>query len=112
VTEDDSIVPAHTADPGFLGAITLLPGSMSTGSYGWKGSKRITIEIDNPDGGDKEKIQVQLTFNATVIGSKSAKGEEEEEEEEKAVDVEHEHEAQAEAEKAVEPEEAKADEEA
>jgi hypothetical protein len=60
VTEGDST----TADPGFIGALTLLPASLSTGSYGWKGSKRITVEIENPEGGDKDKIQVQLTYVA------------------------------------------------
>jgi len=80
ITEDDSTTPSHTADPGFLGAITLLPSSFNTGSYGWKGNKRLTIEIDNPDGSGKEKVHVQLTINATVLGSKSAKSEDEEEE--------------------------------
>lgn len=63
----------------------------------------MTIEVDNPDTGEKEKLQVQLTyvlcrtcisdtcahmlfsFNATVLGSKGKVGDDEEakEEEEK-----------------------------
>ncbi|KAJ8481978.1 hypothetical protein ONZ45_g15121 [Pleurotus djamor] len=73
---DDDSVPATSADPGFLGAVTLVPSSFNTGSYGWKGSKRITVELQNPEGGeDGEKVQVMLTINATVLGSKNAKGE-------------------------------------
>ncbi|KAF9646828.1 hypothetical protein BDM02DRAFT_3118010 [Thelephora ganbajun] len=77
--------PAEPMDPGFLAALSLQPSSFSTGTYGWKGSKRVTIEVDNPDTGEKEKLQVQLSFNATVLGSKGKDGEGEEakEEEEK-----------------------------
>ncbi|KAH9001584.1 hypothetical protein EDB92DRAFT_1939394 [Lactarius akahatsu] len=64
--------PTSPADPGFLGALSLQPSTFSTGSYGWKGSKRLTIELVDPDGGEKEKVQVMLTINATVIGSKRA----------------------------------------
>ncbi|KAL0569132.1 hypothetical protein V5O48_012845 [Marasmius crinis-equi] len=73
---DDETVPAATADPGFLGAVTLVPSSFATGSYGWKGSKRIAVELENGDG--QEKVQVMLTINATVLGSKSAPGDDEE----------------------------------
>jgi len=61
-----------------LAALSLQPGSFSTGTYGWKGSKRVTIEVDNPDTGEKERLQVQLSFNATVLGSKG-KGEDDDE---------------------------------
>jgi len=76
----------ESPDPGFVVALSLEPSSFSTGTYGWKGSnKRITIEVNNPDTGEKEKLQVQLTFNATVMGSKGKdeEGEETKEEEEK-----------------------------
>lgn len=77
-------------------ALSLQPSSFNTGTYGWKGSKRVTIEVDNPDTGEKEKLQVQLryvlscplipnvcahvlsSFNATVLGSKGKVGEDEE----------------------------------
>lgn len=74
---DGESAPATSVDPGFIGTTTLLPSTFSTGSYGWKGSKRITIELPNPDGGDdsKEKVHVMLTINATVMGSKNAKEE-------------------------------------
>lgn len=65
------------ADPGFVGTTTLVPSVFSTGSYGWKGNKRLTIELPNPNGGDeKEKVHVMLTINATVMGSKDVVAEE------------------------------------
>jgi hypothetical protein len=80
-------------DPGSIGSLTLVPASFATGSYGWKGSKRVTIELPDPNSSDeKEKVQVMITFvtsfrvvrlrpwltpaaysiNATVVGSKAA----------------------------------------
>ncbi|TFK69653.1 hypothetical protein BDN72DRAFT_959431 [Pluteus cervinus] len=79
---------SHTApdgspnDPGFLANFALTASSFSTGSYGWKGNKRFTVEISNPEGGEKENVQVQLSINATVVGSKGAKEGEEETKEE------------------------------
>ncbi|KAI0781434.1 hypothetical protein BD413DRAFT_489554 [Trametes elegans] len=62
LSDDSSTVPAASADPGFVGTTALLPSTFSTGSYGWKGSKRITIELPSPDGGgEKEKVHVMLT---------------------------------------------------
>jgi len=84
-------------DTGFIENLTLLPSSFTTGSYGWNGSKHITVELQGGDGnseGGKEKVQVMLSYtsysyrlilvlfyltcffsfrgriNATVIGSK------------------------------------------
>ncbi|EKM56019.1 uncharacterized protein PHACADRAFT_257034 [Phanerochaete carnosa HHB-10118-sp] len=65
-------------DPGFIGQTSLAPTTFSTGSYGWKGTKRVTIELENNETGEMEKVQVMMTFNATVIGSKNAPGEDEE----------------------------------
>ncbi|KAF8061653.1 hypothetical protein FPV67DRAFT_1509787 [Lyophyllum atratum] len=79
---DTEAVQTATADPGFIGNLTLVPSTFSTGSYGWKGNKRITIELENSAGGEKQKVQVMLTINATVLGSKQAKAEEEGEDEE------------------------------
>jgi len=79
VEDSDEKAPAESTDPGFLAALSLRPSSFTTGTYGWKGSKRITIEIDNPDTGEKERLQVQLTFNASVLGSKGKGGDDEEE---------------------------------
>jgi len=83
--ESGEKVQGESPDPGFVAALSLEPSSFSTGTYGWKGSKRITIEVLNPDTGEKEKLQVQLSFNATVLGSKGKddEGEETKEEEEK-----------------------------
>ena len=57
----EAAVSVASADPGFIGTATLLPGTFSTGSYGWKGYKRFAVEIDGPDGG-KEKVHVMLTY--------------------------------------------------
>jgi hypothetical protein len=53
---------AADADPGSLGAVTLLASEFATGSYGWKGAKRFTIELENPEdpSGAKEKVHVML----------------------------------------------------
>jgi hypothetical protein len=59
--EDEKVnVPA---DDGFIGNLTLLPSSFTTGSYGWKGSKRIVVELQNGETGEdgREKVQVMLT---------------------------------------------------
>ncbi|KAG5651503.1 hypothetical protein H0H81_008397 [Sphagnurus paluster] len=70
---DTEAVSAATVDPGLIGNLTLVPSTFSTGSYGWKGSKRIVVELDNPETDVKEKLQVMLTINATVLGSKQTK---------------------------------------
>ncbi|KAF8842539.1 hypothetical protein BDN67DRAFT_965675 [Paxillus ammoniavirescens] len=72
---------AAPADPGFLGSTTLAPSSFSTGSFGWKGNKRMVIELPKGEGEEEgEKVHVMLTINATVIGSKNVRdgGEEQE----------------------------------
>ncbi|TFK46375.1 hypothetical protein OE88DRAFT_1638476, partial [Heliocybe sulcata] len=70
---DKDSEPATAADPGFLGSLTLTPSAFKPGSYGWKGTKRIQVEISNPEGGgEKETVHVQLQINATVVGSKDA----------------------------------------
>jgi len=76
---DENSVPAASKDPGFIGTTTLVASSFSTGSYGWKGSKRIVVELPDPEGGEgKEKVHVMLTINATVMGSKQMKEDEKE----------------------------------
>ncbi|KIK03794.1 hypothetical protein K443DRAFT_49317, partial [Laccaria amethystina LaAM-08-1] len=74
-TEDaDAVAPE---DVGLIGTLTLVPSTFSTGSYGWKGSKRITVELQGSETSEhgKEKVQVMLSINATVVGSKQAEGE-------------------------------------
>ncbi|KAG2040200.1 hypothetical protein BDR03DRAFT_949332 [Suillus americanus] len=64
----------ESTDPGFVEAIELVSSSFSTGSFGWKGSKRITVNLPKLEGEEEdEKVHVMLTINATVIGSKGAK---------------------------------------
>lgn len=59
------------ADVGFIGNLTLVPSSFSTGSYGWKGSKRITVELQASDeegeGGTKEKVVVMFTYVTLLV---------------------------------------------
>ena len=61
VIPDDETDNATSADPGFIGTTALVPAVFSTGSYGWKGNKRITIELENRETGEKEKVHVMLT---------------------------------------------------
>ncbi|KAJ7273008.1 hypothetical protein C8J57DRAFT_264071 [Mycena rebaudengoi] len=84
---DADTTPAAPMDPGHLGGLTLVPTSFSTGSYGWKGNSRLTIELLNPEGGEKEKVTVMLNINATVVGSKGA-GKDEGDEKEKDAEEE------------------------
>lgn len=60
---DEDTVPATSADPGYIGGVKCLPSLFSTGSYGWKGSKRLTIEVPNDTGGMEKvtKFQYQIT---------------------------------------------------
>ncbi|KAI6097920.1 hypothetical protein EV401DRAFT_2082393 [Pisolithus croceorrhizus] len=57
-----------------LSTTTLTPSSFTTGSFGWKGSKRIAVSLKAPrEGGEAEGDTVHIMVNATVIGSKDAK---------------------------------------
>jgi len=84
---DDESVPAASADPGFIGGVKCLPSQFSTGSYGWKGNRRVSIEVRN-EAGEMEKVSVQVTINATVVGSKNAPEETAHEEPQEKVDEE------------------------
>ena len=61
VIADDDTQNVAQVDSGFIGSTTLVPSSFNTGSYGWKGNKRITVELQNSESGEKEKVQVMLT---------------------------------------------------
>ena len=96
-------------DPGFLASTTLVPSTFSTGSFGWKGHKRMVVELPKAEGeGEGEKVHVTLTYvfhsdnatvvwiptsqcriNATVIGSKDVKEGEEHEGEKEGTAGEH-----------------------
>ncbi|KAI0700538.1 hypothetical protein C8T65DRAFT_657646 [Cerioporus squamosus] len=73
LSDDAETTTVASTDPGNIGHVALQPSTFATGSYGWKGNKRFTVEIENSEGGEKEKVHVILTINATVIGSKDAK---------------------------------------
>lgn len=62
VKEDDDGASSAPVDPGFLGAVVLQPCTFTTGSYGWKGSKRLAIDIVDPTSGEETKVQVMLTY--------------------------------------------------
>ncbi|KAG8900106.1 hypothetical protein FRB99_006253 [Tulasnella sp. 403] len=63
--------PGLSTDPGFVASIILAPSVFSSGSFGWKGSQRVVVELLNNEG-EKEKVTVNMSFNATVPGSKAA----------------------------------------
>ncbi|KAJ7591073.1 hypothetical protein C8J56DRAFT_1024763 [Mycena floridula] len=88
--EADGEEPSPHADSGFIGNLTLVASSFNTGSYGWKGTKRLKITLQG-EGGD-EVVDVQLQINATVLKSKQAdadpKDEESKEAAEEAADAE------------------------
>ncbi|KAI0293414.1 hypothetical protein BC826DRAFT_1105068 [Russula brevipes] len=65
---DDNNASEAPVDPRFLGAVALQPCTFTTGSYGWKGSKRLAVDIIDPKSGETKKVQVIV--NATVMGSK------------------------------------------
>jgi hypothetical protein len=60
--DDGSASPVPVDDTNLLGAVALRPCSFTTGSYGWKGSKRLAIDLVDPTGGEKKKVQVMLTY--------------------------------------------------
>jgi len=77
--------PNKAIDAGHLGSVTMLPSTFSTGSHGWKASKPMTIELTDPDTGKKTKVNVQVSINAVVKGSKEAAADAKNAEEESAV---------------------------
>ncbi|KAG8687582.1 hypothetical protein FRC11_006960 [Ceratobasidium sp. 423] len=66
-----------TSDDGFLASIAMQPTTFQTGSYGWKGSRRMTIPL--PGGAEGETVTVMININASVAGSKDAATEAEKE---------------------------------
>ncbi|CAE6525051.1 unnamed protein product [Rhizoctonia solani] len=72
----DETAPA-ASDDGFLASIAMQPTAFQTGSYGWKGSRRMTIPL--PGGAEGETVTVMININASVTGSKDAAAEAEKE---------------------------------
>jgi len=85
--EKGSSEPNKSIDPGHLASVTMLPSTFSTGSHGWKASKPVAIELTDPSTGKKTKVNVQISINAVVKGSKEAVTEAKNAEEENAVDA-------------------------
>ncbi|KAJ7853288.1 hypothetical protein B0H14DRAFT_3865836 [Mycena olivaceomarginata] len=75
VADADTMVAS--LDHGHLSDLPLVPTSFKTGSYGWKGNKRLTVELVDAEGGEVERVTVVLTINAIVVGSKAANEEKE-----------------------------------
>ncbi|KDN41935.1 hypothetical protein RSAG8_07152, partial [Rhizoctonia solani AG-8 WAC10335] len=73
---DPESAPA-TSDDGLLASIAMQPTTFQTGSYGWKGSRRMTIPL--PGGTEGETVTVMININASVVGSKDAAAEAEKE---------------------------------
>ncbi|KAG9012318.1 hypothetical protein FRB93_001740 [Tulasnella sp. JGI-2019a] len=69
--EQAETTPNTATDSGHAASITLTPSVFSTGSFGWKGSRKMAVELLNAEG-TKELVMVNMTFNATVVGSKPA----------------------------------------
>ncbi|KAG9081552.1 hypothetical protein FRC06_005507 [Ceratobasidium sp. 370] len=67
--ESEASAEPSSADPGFIASIAMQPSTFSTGSYGWKGSRRLTIPLGGTDG---ETVTVMININAAVAGSKDA----------------------------------------
>jgi hypothetical protein len=65
--DDNNTSPAPVDDTDFLDAVALQPCSFTTGSYGWKGSKRLAIDLVDPASGEKKKVQVMLTYVFSMI---------------------------------------------
>jgi hypothetical protein len=63
---DDESVPAASADPGFIGGVKCLPNQFTTGSYGWKGNRRVSIEVRN-EAGEMEKVTYLYNQNKELI---------------------------------------------
>ena len=59
---DEEQVPAAPADPGYIGGVKCLASQFSTGSYGWKGGRRVTIEVLN-EAGEMEKVTLELQLS-------------------------------------------------
>ena len=68
LTDDAETKTVASADPGYIGHTALQPATFATGSYGWKGNKRFTVEVANPEGGEKEKVHVILTCVSLLSG--------------------------------------------
>jgi hypothetical protein len=56
---DETNVSATSTDPGYIGGVKCLASQFSTGSYGWKGNKRLTIEVPNEAGEMEKVIKIQ-----------------------------------------------------
>ena len=64
ITHTEPLVDVDAAekDPGFLGSVSLAATTFSTGSFGWKGNKRMTVDLPKMEGQEEaEKVQVMLT---------------------------------------------------
>ncbi|EJD46104.1 hypothetical protein AURDEDRAFT_113789 [Auricularia subglabra TFB-10046 SS5] len=70
-------------DKGYIGNLTIVPTAFSTGSFGWKGTKRVKVELQ---GAEKETVVLQIQINAVVHGSKDAGAKDEDEDEDEDED--------------------------
>ncbi|KAJ1310248.1 hypothetical protein OPQ81_006990 [Rhizoctonia solani] len=68
--DDSKDESSPTSDEGFIASIAMQPTTFQTRSYGWKGSRRMTIPL--PGGAEGETVTVMININASVLGSKDA----------------------------------------
>jgi hypothetical protein len=59
---DDNCASPESVDQGILGTVALQPCTFTTKSYGWKGSRRFAIDIVDPVSGEKNTVQVMLSY--------------------------------------------------
>jgi hypothetical protein len=59
---NNSASPAPVNDTDLLGTVALQPCSFTTGGYGWKARERLAINLVDPTGGEKKKVEVMLTY--------------------------------------------------
>ncbi|CAE6416626.1 unnamed protein product [Rhizoctonia solani] len=70
LSESKNDSPPATSDDGFIASISMQPSTFNTGSYGWKGARRMAIPL--PGGAEGETVTVMINVNASVVGSKDA----------------------------------------
>src|SRR6267142_1363543 len=64
---DDNCTSPDSVDQRILGTVALQPCTFTTRSYGWKGSRRLAIDIADPGSGEKNKVQVMLSYVPLTI---------------------------------------------
>ncbi|KAJ3570124.1 hypothetical protein NP233_g4609 [Leucocoprinus birnbaumii] len=68
---DEVVVPD---DPGHIGTLTLVPCTLPSGGYGWKGQRTVEVELlDVERGEERKQVEVLLSVEAVVADSRGPK---------------------------------------